>query len=68
MIHFVVLNFLQMPINQGALKKNVNECLLEHRADEESINSMSQVTEDFLTVIKRQAADYLSICAVNVRI
>ena len=58
-----------MPINQRALKKFVNECLLEHGADEESLNSMSQVTEDFLTVIKRQAADdYLSYCAVNMRI
>ena len=47
MIHFAVLNFLQMPIDQRALKKYVNECLLEHGADEESLNSMSQVTEDF---------------------
>ena len=57
-----------MPINQRALKKYVNECLFEHGADEESLNSMSQVTKDFLTVIKRQAADYLSYCAVNMQI
>ena len=58
MIHFV-LNFLQMPINQRALKKYVNECLFEHGADEESLNSMSQVTKDFLTVIERQVTDYV---------
>ena len=44
--------------SESSLKK-VNDWLLERKADEETLNFKSQVTKDFLTVIERQAADYV---------
>ena len=45
--------------HKSELSKKVHACLLEYEADEETLNFISLVAEDFLTVIERQAADYL---------
>ena len=37
----------------------MHDCLLVYDADEETVNFILQLAEDFLTVIERQAADYL---------
>ena len=43
--------------HKSEVSKNVHACLLEYDADEETVNFLLQLAEDFLTFSKRQTAD-----------